>query len=277
MRFFPNAAWASEARDAIARNITEENICTETKYVGCPQRAGFERPYGLAWLLQLAAELHEWNDPQANEWRDILRPLEALAVERMSEWLPNLTDPIRSGEHSQSAFAMGLAIDHARTAGNEDFENLLKRRTLEFHADDRNGPLDYEPSGHDFVSPCLAEADLMRRVMSADTFADWLSMFLPTLPSNGDESWLSPVTHSAPTDGKIAHLDGLNLSRAWMLEGIALGLDASDERILSLQSTAAEHAAAGLASVTGEHYAGGHWLGSFAVYLTTRRGVERKP
>jgi len=131
----------------------------------------------------------------------------------------------------------------------------------------------YEPSGHDFLSPCIAEADLMRRVMAPDVFAVWLKGFLPGIPEDGAAGWLRPETVTDPTDGKLAHLDGLNLSRAWMLEGIAAGLPAGDDRVEAIQGSADAHAEAGLASVTGEHYEGGHWLGSFATYLVTRRGI----
>ena len=133
--------------------------------------------------------------------------------------------------------------------------------------------MDYEPSGHDFLSPCLAEADLMRRVMAPDVFAVWLSGFLPGIPEDGRSDWLTPETVTDPTDGKLAHLDGLNLSRAWMLEGIAAGLPPDDPRGAAIRASAARHATAGLAAVTGEHYEGGHWLGSFATYLVTRRGL----
>jgi hypothetical protein len=131
----------------------------------------------------------------------------------------------------------------------------------------------YEPSGQDFLSPCIAEADLMRRVLARQEFADWLYGFLPGVPDDGSSDWLSPAVVTDPTDGKLAHLDGLNLSRAWMLDGIASALAADDPRRSSLEAASRSHAAAGLASVTGEHYEGGHWLGSFATYLVTRRGV----
>jgi hypothetical protein len=205
-------------------------------------------------------------------WLHALEPLETLAVGRLSEWLPRLTHPIRSGEHSQTAFAMGLALDWSRIARHETFERLLVERSHTFYLNDRDAPLAFEPSGHDFLSPALAEADLLRRVLDGDEFAHWLRAFLPRIPDDGSTDWLSPVTPRDRRDGKLAHLDGLNLSRAWMLEGIACALPDEDARAAALLRTAAEHSTAGLASVTGEHYAGGHWLGTFAVYLATRRG-----
>ena len=144
-----------------------------------------------------------------------------------------------------------------------------------FHLNDRNCPLAYEPSGQDVLSPCIADADLMRRVLSPPEFATWLTGFLPRLSTADSASWLPLAVVTDRADGKLAHLDGLNLSRAWMLEGIASGLPTGDPRRRPLIAAAEAHAVSGLAAVTGEHYAGGHWLGSFATYLTTRRGIDR--
>ena len=148
------------------------------------------------------------------------------------------------------------------------------RQPQVLYLEDRSCPLGYEPSGHDFLSPCLAEADLLRRVLEPNRFAVWLREFLPDIPTGGDPAgWLEPAVVSDAGDGKLVHLDGLNLSRAWMLEGIAAGLPAEDARRTALLAAAEGHRAAGLASVTGEHYEGGHWLGTFAAYLVTRRGL----
>ena len=273
-RLHPSAETTPAARAALGRSLTVANLQREAEYLAAPGREGFERPYGLAWLLQLAAELREWDDPDARRWRDALAPVETLAADRIREWLPKLTHPIRSGEHSQTAFAFGLILDWARTAGDEPMTSLVTRRLTDYYAADHDCPLHYEPSGHDFLSPCLAEADLLRRVTAPAAFADWLRAFLPGIPSDGDAEWLVPAVVSDPTDGKLVHLDGLNLSRAWMLEGIAAGLPAGDDRRPALLAAAAAHRASGLASVTGATYEGGHWLGTFATYLVTRRGLE---
>lgn len=300
VRLLPGAAWAVEARGALSRSLSAANLKAEVAYLSAPGRDGFERPYGLAWVLQLAAELLDsdttsataahsggscgpqpvlsesliaWPEEAAREWSRNLAPLEHLAEERLSQWLPKLTYPVRTGEHGQTAFAMGLALDYARTAANSKFETLLKSRALDFYAEDRCAPLSFEPSGHDFLSPCLAEADLLRRIMEPVEFATWLDHFLPEWSQEDAKASLIPVQTSDASDGKLAHLDGLNLSRAWMLEGIAAGLPDGDSRWPVLQALAAEHFHAGLAAVTGAHYAGGHWLGSFAVYLATRRGI----
>lgn len=202
-----------------------------------------------------------------------LHPLEEAAVQRLSAWLPKLSHPVRIGEHDQTAFALGLILDYARSTGNEKLEQLAANSAKRFFLADRNYPLAYEPSGEDFLSPGLGEADVLRRVLPPNEFAKWLSAFLPQIPTVADDRWLPVAVSPDPGDPKLAHLDGLNLSRAWMLEGIISGLPADDPRRPALAQTAAAHRAAGLAAVTGEHYEGGHWLGSFAVYLTTKRGL----
>jgi len=155
-------------------------------------------------------------------------------------------------------------------------EMLVEEKTRALYLGDRDCPLRYEPSGQDFLSPCIAEADLVRRILTPAEFAAWLGAFLPRIPLDGTGSWLEPGIVTDPTDGKLAHLDGLNLSRAWMLDGIAAGLPPDDPRVASLRAAAAIHADSGLKSVTGEHYEGGHWLGTFATYLITKRGLDRR-
>ncbi|MEM1081715.1 MAG: DUF2891 family protein, partial [Pseudomonadota bacterium] len=171
-------------------------------------------------------------------------------------------------------FAFGLYLDWARIAGDDELAALVARKSREFYLADTNCPLAYEPSGQDFLSPCLAEADLMRRILPPEDFAPWLSAFLPGIPEDDSSDWLQTAEVVDRSDGKLVHLDGLNLSRAWMLTGIAHGLTEDDPRRASLYATAETQALAGLASVTGEDYAGGHWLGSFATYLVTDRGIE---
>ena len=275
IRTFPNADFVQPARTALRESLTAQNISQEAVYLHGEGRASFERPYGLAWLLQLAAELREWNDPQGKEMAANLRPLEQAALDRLRTWLPKLSNPVRIGEHDQTAFAMGLMLDYAREAGDQGFAGLLKEKAQQFFLHDKDCPLAYEPSGEDFLSPCLGEADVMRRVLPRYEFASWLRTFLPQIPTTGSTDWLKPVVSPDPSDPKLAHLDGLNLSRAWMLEGIASGLPKDDNRLPSILSTAGAHKRAGLAAVTGEHYEGGHWLGSFAVYLVTKRGITK--
>jgi hypothetical protein len=271
-RTWPDAAFAKQARAALAKSLTKANVAKETAYLEGEGRASFERPYGLAWLLQLAAELREWDDPLARELSANLAPLEKAAVTRVSTWLPKLSHPVRSGEHSQSAFALGLMLDYARVAGDAKFEALVRDRIAAFYGNDLDCPLAYEPSGEDFLSPCVAEADAMRRVLPPVEYAAWLGAFLPRLPRDGSSGWLRPGVVTDRTDGKLVHLDGLNLSRAWMLEGIAAGLPEGDPRRASILAASKAHGDSGVAAITGQTYEGGHWLGSFATYYVTGRG-----
>src|SRR5438067_1918089 len=230
LRTFPDASFAKPARDALKKSLTAENLKTEAAYLRGEGRASFERPYGLAWLLQLCAELREWDDPQAREMLAYLKPLEDAAVERLTTWLPKLSHPVRIGEHDQTAFALGLILDYARGKGDQGLAQLAADSAQKFFLSDKNCPLAYEPSGEDFLSPCLAEADVMRRVFSQAEFAKWLKEFLPQIPTSASANWLQPVVSPDPSDPKLAHLDGLNLSRAWMLEGIASALPQDDLR-----------------------------------------------
>jgi hypothetical protein len=267
-RLLPDASFSGAALAALRQSLTRENVMAEVAYMNGEGRHSFERPYGLSWLLQLSLELHEWNHPLAGELAHNLSPLEQSAKERLREWLPKLQRPVRTGEHNQTAFAMGLMIDYARETNDAPFLSLLNARARDFYLKDRNWPFDYEPSGEDFLSPGLAEADVMRRVLDPQEFSSWLRGFCPPLISN-----LQPVVSPDRSDPKFSHLDGLNLSRAWMLEGIASTLPDGDSRKADLLSLAKSHAGAGLAAISNEYYVGSHWLGTFAVYLLTRRGI----
>jgi hypothetical protein len=273
-RLLPDAPFAAEARRALGRSLSPESLAAEVRYLEGKGRVSFERPYGLAWLLRLGAELREWDSPEARGWAAALAPLERASAGRIRGWLPKLTRPIRIGEHSQTAFSFGLILDWARVAGDRETETLVASRSRDFYGADRDCPLAYEPSGEDFLSPCLGEADLMRRVLPPADYARWMDGFLPGLPNDGSSGWLEPGIVTDPADPKLAHLDGLNLSRAWMLEGVAAGLPSGDARVASLRAAAAVHRETGLAAVTGAHYEGGHWLGTFAVYLVTGRGLR---
>lgn len=271
-RRFPDAQLAAKARAALDQSLTPEAIAAEVAYIGRDDRTGFERPYGLAWLLQLAAELRAWDDPDAERWAAALAPLERLAVARLRTWVPKLSHPIRSGEHSQTGFALGLLLDWARQTGDEALAAELAAQVRRLHLADRACALHLEPSGHDFLSPCLGAADLVRRVLPPEELARWLDRALPEIPTDGSAAWLPVAGATDRSDGKLVHLDGLSLSRAWMLDGLEHGLPPHDPRRAALRAAAQRHAEAGLAAVSDEGYEGGHWLASFAVYLTTRRG-----
>ena len=268
-RLHPENSLGATAREALNGSFTEVRVAEEVLYFSGDKN--FERPYGTAWLLQLTAELREWDDDNARRWLRILAPLEEAVIEQYLSWLPKLAYPIRLGTHNQTAFSFALALDWARTAKHEEMQKLLLRKINEFHANDVNCPLGYEPSGEDFLSPCLMEADLVRRVLDENEFQSWLHDFLPMIPEDGSQDWLTPGVVNDPTDGKLVHLDGVNLSRAWNLFAIAEALPDDDARRDSLLAVAQLHAKTGLASVSSEHYEGGHWLASFATYLVSER------
>jgi hypothetical protein len=274
IHLFPDAPFVPAARAAIAQSLTPENVAGELAYLHHEDRASFERPYGLAWLLALAAELRGWPDAQAQQWVATLVPLENEAATRLENWAGKLHYPIRVGEHDQTAFAFSLVWDWAGVAQDAQMRSVLAYAARRFFRQDRDCPLAYEPSGEDFLSPCLGEADFMRRVLSPADFAPWLTEFLPGIPKSAAKPWLTPAVVIDRSDPKLAHTDGLNLSRAWMLEGIAHGLPPSDKRIGALNAAAQLHQNAALPNITGEHYVGGHWLGTFAVYLTSGAGLN---
>ena len=266
-RLYPQLAIVNRITDVLSVNLTAPNLRREAEYFAVKARSGFERPYGLAWVLQLTAELHHWDTPFGRKVARSMHSLAEAAVTSLESWLPKLSHPIRSGVHSQTAFSMGVALDYARSVGDRRFARLLEANTLRLYAGDRNAPIDYEPSGHDFLSPSLAEADLMRRVQRPRRFAAWLTRFLP------DRLAMKPVAVTDPRDGQLAHFAGLNLSRAWMLRGIASGLPSGDARIARLHALERAHRKAGLASLAWGGYMTTHWLGAYAIYLETMVGV----
>jgi len=276
LRLAPEIGLPQQKQDeivtALNQSFNAQAIVTEVAYFEAENRGSYERPYGMAWFLQLTTELREWDDPRAAAWLETLLPLEAVIVSQITSWLPNLAYAIRLGTHNQSMFAFGLMLDWAREAGDEQMSALIIERSLAFHSEDRNCPLNYEPSGEDFLSPCLMEADLMRRILNRQAFSEWLAGFMPGIPRDGRGDWLAIGIVMDPTDGKLVHLDGVNLSRAWNLENIAMALPEDDDRRPALLAAAKLHAEAGIANVSAEHYEGSHWLASFATYLVTGRG-----
>ena len=279
-RQFPGADFAADARAALDHNLTGERVAAELDFVSKEGRRGFERPYGLAWLLQLDAELAEWtadgeaaaeDRDRAAGWREALAPLTANAVERLTEFLEKLEHPVRVGEHKQTAFSVGLIHDWAVSVGDQPMQDLLAARARVWYGGDRDCPVDYEPSGQDFLSPCLAEADFMRRVFPPAEFAAWLDGFLPGPLSET----LEPVHVPFDEEDAFGHLHGLHLSRAWMLQGIVSALPEDDPRKTVMAALAARNADAGFAGVDPDNYVGSHWLGSFATYLATQRGIRR--
>jgi hypothetical protein len=260
LRLHPEGAAAPDIRALLDRQLTEEKVAAELAYLDRPSSRGFERPYGAAWLLMLQAELG--TGPGAARWAAALCPLAQAFAERLEAYLPKLTYPIRAGTHANSAFALRLAIEYAEQADGA-LAGLVAARARDWFGADADCQA-WEPSGDDFLSSALMEAELMRRVMPAEAFGPWFDRFLPRLERREPATLFRPAVVSDPTDGKLAHLDGVNLSRAWNMRGLASALAAGDARRPVLEAAAEAHLSASLEAVEGD-YMGEHWLASFAL------------
>jgi hypothetical protein len=254
-----------EIRAVLGETLTAPNLAVEAAYFAHPLRASFERTYGWAWLLELARVLHGWDDRDGARWALALAPLVDTIVARYHAFLPKQRYPIRTGVHANTAFGLALALDYAREVGAVALEALIVEHALAYYAGDVDAPAAWEPGGEDFLSPSLIEADLMRRVMPSADFPGWLHRFLPRLADAS--ALLAPVIVEDRADPKLAHLDGLNLSRAWCMRAIAAALPDGDPIRALLAPAADAHAAEGLAHVATGSYMGEHWLASFAVLL----------
>lgn len=275
LKDYPDHPMQTEIRQKLAENLTADNLKKETDHFREKHNKSFERMYGWAWFLRLAAELETWDDPQGKEWRESVRPLEHVFVENIYGYLPKLTWPIRTGVHQDIAFALAYELDYARVMKNDKLAKLIRQRAKDFYLGDTDYPTKYEPSGQDFFSSCLNEADLMRRVLEQDEFVRWFDSYLPGLKQGNGGNLLTPVTVSDVTDGYIVHLAGLNLSRAWCMNGIAAALPDGDERKKLLSTAATAHAKKGFGYVFSGHYEGDHWLATFAIYLQAGVGVTQ--
>ena len=269
LRLFPGLPQAHAIRATLSANLTSQNLRAEADYLDAPNRQSFERMYGWAWLLKLVAELFLFKDPEGLSWSRNIRPLADAIVDRYLDFLPRQTYPIRTGVHPNTAFGLAFALDYARALGNDKLESMIMERAQTYFLADTDYPATWEPGGEDFFSPCLTESDLMRRVLAGGTFGPWFHRCLPGVARNQYESLLEPAYVSDRRDPKLVHLDGLNLSRAWCMRGIAAALPQADPARAVLSASASRHEAAGLAHVTSGDYVGEHWLASFAVYLLT--------
>lgn len=260
LKQFPSLHQAATIRQKLITNISQENIRAEMAYFQMEGNSSYERTYGWAWILKLAEEIHTWNDPLARDLEKNLQPLTNLIIASYTEFLPKLNYPIRVGEHTNTAFGLSLAYDYATTMDNESFRTVIKDAAVRFYEDDSECPLNWEPSGFDFLSPCLEEANLMRKIYSENEFKNWFDTFLPELTDPNFE--LAPGLVSDRSDGKLVHLDGLNFSRAWCLYGIAESLP----EYAHLKTIATTHINHSLPNIVDNNYSGTHWLGSFALY-----------
>ena len=262
LRLFPAAPEAAAIAARFNSAFIPNGVAAEAAYLSHPSRAGFERPYGWAWLLMLAAELRRGGG-DFPQWEDALQPLTEVIAARLSAFLPKADYPVRAGVHSNTAFALALSLDYAVTLADDRLSALILAKSVDWYGDDAACQA-WEPCGDDFLSSALIEAELMRRVLPADDFRPWLDRFLPDIAAGGPAALFHPARVSDRADGKIAHLDGLNLSRAWCWRGIASALEESyPGRALAL-AAAERHLAASLPHVAGD-YMGEHWLATFAV------------
>lgn len=267
LRLYPDLPEQKQVRAALAENLTASNLQAEADYFGKPNTQSFERPYGWAWLLKLAQELHDWDDPDGRQWSKNLTPLTRVILTRYLEFFPKQTYPIRGGVHPNTAFGLAFAHDYARTVGHKELLDLVRERSKSYYGKDAGIPAAWEPDGADFFSPSLMEADLMRRVLPSAEFQTWFRRYLPDLEKGEPKSLLAPAQVSDRSDPQIVHLDGLNLSRAWCMRSIAGALPKDDPVRKVLTASAQRHAEAALGHVASGDYAGEHWLASFAVYL----------
>ena len=266
LRAHPDLPEAKAIRAALAANLTAAKLQAEVAYFARPEARPFERPYGWAWLLKLAEELHGWDDPDGRRWAAYLKPLAGVEAARTVEYFPKQTYPTRVGTHANTAFGLSFAHDYAVAVGDAKLRELVEARAKAYFRADADYPAAWEPGGADFLSPALTEADLMRRVLPREQFREWFRKFLPGAGRGEPMALFTPATVTDRVDPQLVHLDGLNLSRAWAMRAIAAALKADDPARAALKASAARHAAA-LPHVASGDYAGEHWLASFATYL----------
>jgi hypothetical protein len=272
MRLVPETEAENRARNVISGLLTDDHIAIERAFLTAPATRNFERPYGWGWLLALQAELAGWDDPAGEDWAATLRPLAQTIAESLVGWLPLLTYPQRIGMHANTAFALLRSLDFAEsqaTAGDPSLLEAIHAAANRFFLADTDYPAHYEPSGADFLSAGLCEAELMSRILGAERFPDWLTSFLPGLVRAEPPQLFTPAIVSDGSDGQIAHLAGLNLSRSASFLSIAAALPTDDVRVAPLEDAARVHAEAALDSVSGSHYMLEHWLAAYATLLLT--------
>ena len=266
LRHYPDLALGPEIRAVLDDHLATDKLATEAAYFTVHR--GFERPYGWGWALRLANELTAWEDRDGERWRRNIAPLATALGDGFIAWLPKATYPQRTGLHGNTAFALSLALEHARgesRAGRRGLEDAIGDAARRWYAGDADYPARFEPSGSDFLSPALSEAELMRSILGVRDFVAWLDRFLPSLARGEPRALLEPPIVTDASDGQIAHLHGLNLSRAYCMRRIVEVLPKTDARIVVLESSIERHAAASLGAVVGGDYTVEHWLAAYAL------------
>ncbi|MDD3458970.1 MAG: DUF2891 domain-containing protein [Weeksellaceae bacterium] len=263
---FPKLQIRDSIITQLKENINSKNIQQEINYFKREQEYAYERMYGWSWLLKLQSELNSWDDEDGRRLASELEPLSELIVSRYLEFLPKLNYPLRVGMHGNSAFGMSFAYDYAVQIGNEELKTLIESTARRLYLKDKNCPIEWEPNGFDFFSPCLQEVDLMQRILARDEFNFRIVDFLPQLKNTKFN--LNPAEVSDRKDGHLVHLDGLNFSRAWVMYRLAKSMP---NEFGHLKAVADRHLAYSLPVITDGSYEGEHWLASFALYALSER------
>jgi hypothetical protein len=263
----PDDVPGEEIRDALNRRLTPEGLRAEADFMATPGGAAMERPYGWGWALALAAELEEWDDPDARRWAASLRPLSLALEGNFLRWLPRATYPLRTGVHTNGSFGISRALPYADRQPDGDLGRALRGAADRWFLADEDYPGAWEPSGQDFLSAALCEAELMARLLPRADFPGWLGRFLPGLADGQPRALFTPAVVTDSSDGYLAHLRGLNLSRAWCWRRLAETLPGGDARVAVCTQAAQVHAEASLEYVTGDDYMVEHWLAAYAVLL----------
>jgi hypothetical protein len=271
LEIFPEIKNREVIIQTLNQNLTREKINVELEFINRDDRVIFERPYGWAWLLKLASELAASDQEHTKEWEQALRPLTLKIKEKFYSYLPSLYYPVRRGVHENTAFAIAMALDYARTVGDKTFESFLIERAKFYYMNDKNIPASWEPEGDDFFSPSLIEADLMRRVLTRGEFIQWFKSYMPDIPFGLQH----PVVVANRTDPKGMQLDGLNLSRAWCMFELAKVMPDDSQTHRDLWQSGYRHAAEALPNVLSDNYYGTHWLATFALFMyLSLSGIE---
>jgi hypothetical protein len=263
LRMRPELKEADSIKSVLATHLTKENILKEVEYFERDINSGYERMYGWAWTFKLSQTLYEWEDSLGKELHKNLIPLTPILKEKFDAFIPELVYPIRVGEHTNTAFALNLMYEYAESVNDKAFVENISKAAKRFYTEDSSCPLEWEPSGYDFLSPCLEEAVLMQKILEKEQFDDWIASFLPQLQEKTFN--LKPAKVSDRSDGKLVHLDGLNFSRAWNLFKLA-----ENPNFEHLKPIAVEHYNAAYPNLVGDGYEGGHWLASFAIYAAPK-------
>ena len=269
LKDFPEISERDLILSKLDKNLSKDNLEKEYEFFQKEFAKGFERTYGWAWLMKLYSELLSWDDERAQIWAENMRPLVDLLSERTVLFLDKLSTPLRPGTHANTAFSFSLMIEYSKIANDTELFNKIKEYSIKNFQGDKNCPISYEPSGTDFLSPCLAEAALMSSILNNNEYNDWIYNFLPSFEKKEFGTIINPPEVLDPEDPGIGHLIGLMFHRAWTLKEIAAKLDNKKHEYL-LRQIAKKHSEEGYDIMFDSGYGGEHWLATFAIYNFSR-------